>query len=222
MCISEFDGLSAFFVYTVVCIGRDRPVPRGVLKRPGVGAPEPGCLRRENPCRTTNPTRLRVSIPGPSARSSSPLTVLTPEHTPVDDDETTIVSVVSHSGESYEVDAREGRCTCPDARHRDPEGGCKHVRRARVAVGREPVDARTIRAVEVDPQLGENAPGPRVATSDGGIIDAGDDAEVLDESGGDDRPEACECADFHADATLPCWPCYRDGFDIPNPSAGED
>jgi hypothetical protein len=21
----------------------------------------------------------------------------------------------------------------------------------------------------------------------------------------------------HLDAELPCWPCYRDGFDVPNP-----
>jgi hypothetical protein len=25
-----------------------------------------------------------------------------------------------------------------------------------------------------------------------------------------------------ADAEFPCWPCYRDGFDVPNPSAGEE
>jgi hypothetical protein len=28
----------------------------------------------------------------------------------------------------------------------------------------------------------------------------------------------CDCWD--ADAELPCWPCYRDGFDVPN--AGEE
>lgn len=27
----------------------------------------------------------------------------------------------------------------------------------------------------------------------------------------------CDCWD----AELPCWPCYRDGFDVPNPSAVE-
>lgn len=103
---------------------------------------------------------------------TEPLTVLTLEHTPVDSDETTIVSVVSHSGESYNVDAHEKRCTCPDAHHRDLDGSCKHVCRARVAPEQEVIDTRTIRAIEVDPQLGENAPGPRTATSDDRIVDA--------------------------------------------------
>jgi hypothetical protein len=34
------------------------------------------------------------------------------------------------------------------------------------------------------------------------------------------NPDECDCWD--ADAELPCWPCYRDGFDVPNPSAGEE
>jgi predicted nucleic acid-binding Zn finger protein len=113
-----------------------------------------------------------------------PLTVLDHDETPVDDADTTIVTVTSASGSTYDVDVRAGACSCPDARHRDPDGGCKHVRRARVALGRDTVDARTIREVDVDPQLAAFAPGPRVATSDGGIIDAGDDGEVIhDETG---------------------------------------
>ena len=113
-----------------------------------------------------------------------PLTVLSHDETPVDDADTTIVTVTSASGSTYDVDVRAGACSCPDARHRDPDGGCKHVRRARVALGRDTVDARTIREVDVDPQLAAFAPGPRVATSDGGIIDAGDDGEVIhDETG---------------------------------------
>ena len=64
------------------------------------------------------------------------------------------------------------------------------------------------------------APGPRVATSDGGIVDAGDDGVVLDgdTDSDDERPADCDCAEFHADAALPCWPCYREGFDTPAPS----
>ena len=83
----------------------------------------------------------------------------------------------------------------------------------------ETVDARTLREVSVDPQLGAFAPGPRVATSDGGIVDAGDDGEVIhdetDETGdtADERPDDCDCSGFHTDASLPCWACFRDGFD---------
>jgi len=29
------------------------------------------------------------------------------------------------------------------------------------------------------------------------------------------EPDDCDCWD--ADAELRCWPCYRDGFDVPNP-----
>ena len=133
---------------------------------------------------------------------TEPLSAVSVDGAPLEGDET-IVSVVSHSGESYDVDVTgEGRCSCPDARHREPEGGCKHVRRARVALGRETVDAGTLRAVDVDDTLGASAPGPRVATSDGGVVggdvdsdtdeptvrEAVEGAEVLD--GGDDEDGA--------------------------------
>ena len=41
--------------------------------------------------------------------------------------------------------------------------------------------------------------------------------EILDRDS-DGRPDDCDCWD----ADLPCWPCYRDGFDTPNPSAGKE
>lgn len=36
----------------------------------------------------------------------------------------------------------------------------------------------------------------------------------------DARPENCDCAGWSVN--FPCWPCYRDGFDDPNPNASED
>jgi hypothetical protein len=36
----------------------------------------------------------------------------------------------------------------------------------------------------------------------------------------DERPDDCDCWDF--EQGLPCWPCYRDGFEEPNPNVGED
>lgn len=114
---------------------------------------------------------------------TEPLSVVTLDGTPVETREETIVMVVSSSGESYHVDAREGRCTCPDAEYNlDDDEQCKHAVRARLALGLEPVDSRVLAAVDVDSALGANAPGPRVATSDGGIIEAGDDGEILDDS----------------------------------------
>jgi hypothetical protein len=45
----------------------------------------------------------------------------------------------------------------------------------------------------------------------------GTDTELTDF---DARPDDCDCAPCLGD--LPCWPCYRDGFDEPNPNAGVD
>jgi hypothetical protein len=49
----------------------------------------------------------------------------------------------------------------------------------------------------------------------------GTDAELTDFDG---RPDDCSCTGsrLEAEGGLPCWPCYRDGFDVPNPSAGEE
>ena len=113
-----------------------------------------------------------------------PLSVLGPDGTPVADADRTLVSVVSHSGESYRVDVREGRCTCPDHEHRGVE--CKHLLRAAIALGERPVTSAELAAVDVDENLGANAHGPHVVASDGGIVEAGDDGEILtDDSSAD-------------------------------------
>ena len=135
--------------------------------------------------------------------------------------------VTSQSGKEYLVDVRDGVCECKDYEYRADElgdAGCKHVRRARIAMGKATIDAATLGTVDVDPQLGEHASGPRVVTSDGGVIDAetgiveateDDGAEVLE--GDDGRPDDCDCSPLFDD--LPCWPCSRDGFEDPNPDA---
>lgn len=111
--------------------------------------------------------------------------------------------VVSESGSEYLVDARLGSCECPDHRHREVR--CKHIRRVAYATGDRPVPA-WIDTDAVDPQLGEHVDAtPRVAATDGGIID----------EGGDGRPEDCDCGSWNADEDVPCWPCYRDGFREP-------
>ena len=117
-----------------------------------------------------------------------------------------IYTVVGQNGGTYTVDAREGRCTCPDAEYRDAT--CKHQRRVAFATGERSVPA-WVDTDAVDPQLGEHVDGgPRQVATDGGsdVIDAGDD-------GG--RPDDCDCWDWNTDLDLPCWPCYRNGFDTP-------
>ena len=36
----------------------------------------------------------------------------------------------------------------------------------------------------------------------------------------DERPDDCKCtgSEIEAEGGLPCWPCYRAGFDDPNPN----
>jgi hypothetical protein len=144
------------------------------------------------------------------------MSVLTTEFQPVTDDSQTVVTVTTGSGSTYHVDVREGRCTCPDHKHRNAT--CKHLRRARFVLGRTAVPAAVFGSLDIADDFGANVDASaKVATADGGVIDAGDDTEIIEF---DDRPADCDCWD--ADAELPCWPCYRDGFDVPNHNAGEE
>lgn len=107
------------------------------------------------------------------------LTVLTPDGTPVENPTRTRFSVTSASGATYQVDLATESCDCADAEYRDPAGGCKHIRRCRLATGRETVPA----TATADDQLGEHVATP---ATDGGVVPAAetDHAEVVDD--GDD------------------------------------
>jgi hypothetical protein len=132
--------------------------------------------------------------------------------------------VGENAGGEYNVDTRGvPTCTCDDFMYRDPDNGCKHIRRVTFATGDRAIPA-WVATEGVDDQLGEHVDGePRIATTDGGIIVADDDGEIIDEGGTDGRPEDCECLGDHTDDDpLPCWACYRDGFETPNPNAGDD
>ena len=106
--------------------------------------------------------------------------VLHTDRTPIADDESpTVVSVFSgSSGTEHRVDVREGRCTCPDHEHRETR--CYHIRRARMALGVEPIDTETLAACDVHTRFAEHAPGPVVATSDGGLVGRESDEETDD------------------------------------------
>lgn len=119
-----------------------------------------------------------------------------------------IYSVTTQSGREYHVDARTGRCTCPDHAYREVE--CKHLLRYEFATGVRPIPV----GAEVDELLGEHVDGhPRLAATDGGVLEAGSDEQA-------ERPDDCRCWD--ADQHTPCWPCYREGFETPNPDPGDD
>jgi len=122
-----------------------------------------------------------------------------------------VYSVTTESGSEYRVDARKGRCTCPDHQYREVE--CKHLRRTAFVTGERPIPA-WVDADEVDAQLGEHVEEtPKVAATDGGVTLDSFGADNRD----DDRPEDCDCSPHFE--RLACWPCYRDGFEEPNPHA---
>lgn len=79
--------------------------------------------------------------------------------------------VVSQSGGSYVVDPGLGTCECEDAEYRDPDGGCKHIRRVRFATGERTIPG-WVDQEAVDPDLGEHVDGEvrfaGVATDGGG------------------------------------------------------
>ena len=134
--------------------------------------------------------------------------------------------VVSQSGSEYLVDVRgAGSCECPDAAYRDAT--CKHQRRVKFATGLRPVPVE-IDPADVDDQLGAHVDGEpefvatdenRTLATDGGVATLGDAADDVQDAT-DDRPADCDC--WSPDQDLPCWPCYRVGFETPNPNAGED
>jgi hypothetical protein len=120
------------------------------------------------------------------------LTVTDTDGTPIADEETpSVVSVHSgNSGREHRVDVREGRCTCRDHRHRETR--CYHIRRARFALGVQPVATETLAACDVHERFAEHCPGPVVATSDGGLVGRESDEETDDDStdsAGSDRLE---------------------------------
>lgn len=122
-----------------------------------------------------------------------------------------LYTVVSQSGVSYIVDARDGACECPDATYRGVT--CKHQRRVAYATGERPIPA-WVDAKKADDHLGAHVETtPRMAATDGGAVVTGDDRSDTDE-----RPDDCGCWDV--EQNLPCWPCYCGGFDTPNPCAG--
>jgi hypothetical protein len=94
----------------------------------------------------------------------------------------------------YQVDARKGRCTCPDHKHRNAR--CKHIRRVAFATGEEPIPSEV---GGVDPQLGEHVDeGPEVVAADGGVIATDTDDTNTDEGDLPNDPDHVTVADTGA------------------------
>jgi len=136
-----------------------------------------------------------------------------------------VYSVTTESGSEYRVDARQGRCICPDARHNlDDDESCKHERRVGFATGDREIP-QWVNTDAVDPQLGDHVEGPSVvsegesrttkAIADGGTTVASHEDTDTEK----DEPQAtegdnCDCNELPEGC--PCWTCYRDGATFDN------
>ena len=78
-----------------------------------------------------------------------------------------VYDVHSESGNTYRVDIAAEECSCPDWTEREPEGGCKHLRRVRfeIRAGRVPTPDGRLPDDRVD---ATNTEAPRPA-ADGGF-----------------------------------------------------
>jgi hypothetical protein len=131
---------------------------------------------------------------------------------------------------TYIVDTHLNACTCSDHEYRDVR--CKHRRRVAFATGERAIPAWVDRDAVDD--LGYHVDAsPQFAAADGGsgIIEAGDEGEILegddqdedqDHDDVDGRPDDCCCGGWNDGVALPCWPCYRDGFGAPAVEEGDN
>lgn len=118
--------------------------------------------------------------------------------------------VAGEGGNTYRVDAETGACTCPDAEYRQPDGGCKHARRVALWRGEttvpewadtdalDPLLAEQLADVDSTVNVSDSeserspatTPTEKCVATDGGVIVAGDEGEILDSDGSDDTEKA--------------------------------
>jgi len=83
----------------------------------------------------------------------------------------------------YLVDTRAGSCECKDAKYRDPDGGCKHLRRVRIAQGDTPIPAQALGEITIDSTFGAQLEtSAKFATADGGLIDGETGEEISEQN----------------------------------------
>ena len=198
-------ALDRLITYTYVGIGRDRPAPWGV---PFVGMP--ACLEHASVA-VWYPTAMCTNAIDALQFDASTAKRAQYEAFDFELDAPGLVTVRNESHEnadehSYRVNIENGvpvACECPSDMYH--EGACKH----RVAVAiREPV-------LEAASEY-ENNQEPEVVTDGGTTIEHSTVSEQQAES----RPVDCDCLPTFEN--LPCWPCYQEGFQMPNPNPDAD
>lgn len=102
------------------------------------------------------------------------MTVL-PNHGLARDAPGLFVVIGENENGEYLVDSRTDSCDCDDMRYRDPDGGCKHLRRVRVLTGERPIPTWVPEVVDVDSRIGANVDkNVRFVQTDGGVISSPD------------------------------------------------
>jgi len=124
-----------------------------------------------------------VEVETRTERALSECMTVLPNHGRADGAPGLFVVIGQNGNGEYLVDTRTGSCECPDAEYRDPEGGCKHLRRCRIATGDTPVPADALGEVTIDDTFGAQVDAsPKFATADGGLIDGETGEEISDET----------------------------------------
>jgi hypothetical protein len=129
------------------------------------------------------------------------------------------------------IEERDGvpvpaECGCPADQYND-DYDCKHKVALATVGGETVLNAATEFENSAPPLSQSDAESATTAAdklrTDGGIVKASDDGEVLtDEESADkgqERPDDCDCGDWNQGLGLACWPCYREGLEVPNPNA---
>jgi|GEM_PF-2505983 len=93
-----------------------------------------------------------AQLDGRDVRALTGTMTVLDERAPAPADADGLYHVTTASGSSYVVDPALGACGCPDAEHRDPDGGCKHVRRVRFEIGTRPLP-ETVNEAALDDQF---------------------------------------------------------------------
>jgi hypothetical protein len=126
-----------------------------------------------------------VEVETRTERALSECMTVLPNHGRADGAPGLFVVIGQNGNGEYLVDTRTGSCECADAEYRDPEGGCKHLRRCRIATGETPVPADALGEVTIDSTFGSQVEtSAKFATADGGLID-GSTGEVIDDDSED-------------------------------------
>lgn len=113
------------------------------------------------------------------------------------------------------------KCECPADQYND-NYACKHRVAVATVGGSIVIGAAMAYTSDKSSQSEPTTTADKIGT-DGGTDITPDTADhVAGDSDAVDRPDDCDCASFITDHGLPCWACYRDGFETLNPHATED